>query len=156
MPTIGGTIGGGTAPTMGRVDRTTGDLGLNTITWTDMPGGFTITLPAAAGDIVQAGVSYYTAGGNYLYMDAVTVVSGSSVNNLSLGVAETSTGNGVQTWCGLPGENVVGGVIAYQLTAGDVSGGQVTLQLRYRTETTVYKSVSGLANAPFTIWARRG
>ena len=141
-------LGGDLNALRGDFDRSTysaGNLTLNSTAWANLSGPADLTLAASSGDVIEASISLLW--GNEAvtgYLDVVTVVSGSPVNALSTGAAPAAGDLGVLCWYGTASILIpAGGSIFYTLAAGDISGGNVTLRLRYRTLTAANKTVYG-------------
>jgi len=116
-----------------RAVRTAGDLTLNSTSWADVNNGLDLVIPAQAGDVLL--IAADGRWGNeavFIGLDAVTVVSGSPVSSVSgSGASDYGvTGWGAQGLTGL--YEPFGAAIQYPVVAGDVSGGNVTLRLRYK------------------------
>lgn len=123
-------------------ERTEGDLTLNSTTWSDLPTiGTTwdITFDAAAGDWIETGLSALVNVGEVeTHFDVWTIVGGTPTNRISGG------DQGVAAWwarAAADGIFLPGGSVLYQLKAGDISGGTVTLRLRYKTVQAANRSV---------------
>lgn len=136
--------------------RTAGDLVCNGTAWADLPTiGTTwdITLSAQVGDTLMATVSYTpNAALVYLFLDAVTIVSGAPVTSFATGVAPSASAAGVKAW--MATGNVAtdggrGGSVMYTVQAGDLASGYTTVRLRVRTGTAAAKSLQASANDPF-------
>lgn len=133
-----------------RALRTSGNVTLNSTTWANVDTGLDLTIPAQVGDVL--GVSLSAAWGGEAVnagLDAATLVSGSPVNYISGGAGGASH-FGVQGWIGHDTDPVraVGTLIQYPVVSGDISGGNVTLRLRYRTGTASNKTLVANSNQP--------
>jgi hypothetical protein len=108
--------------------RTSGNLAKNSTTFVDVDNGMDMTIAAAAGDVLEAGLLARWAGSTYAVFDFVTVVAGSPVNSIT---AETTAGTGLANslW-GSSTASTVGGRKRYVVQTGDLSSGTVTLRLR--------------------------
>lgn len=138
-----------------RAVRTSGDLSLNSTTWADADTGLDLVIAAVTGDWVEVGLSAVIGAAVVtLALDAVSVVAGSPVNNWSKDGAEGAAELGVQGWLGFSGafSNATGSVIK-QMAAGDLSGGNVTIRLRFRTTAAVAKAMNANTNQPLIFWA---
>lgn len=113
-----------------------------------------LTLPAATGDKLE--ISLLSRYGNEAinaFIDAATIVSGSPVNWVSGGTG-LSTNFGVAGWVGLSGvTNTPGGSAFYTVQAGDISGGNVTVRLMYRTSGASKTLRAGTASADALFYA---
>jgi hypothetical protein len=143
--------------------RSTGDVTLTgTSTWstlTTIGTGGDLTLAAAAGDQIQAGIFFAVlpVGAASLAFDWVTVVSGTVTNSFSLAAAAPATWSNLNA----TGWHVAGAIAMpfsgsqhYTLGAGDVSGGNVVLRLRYAMSSAVNKEIYAAADRPLVLWAR--
>lgn len=132
----------------GSVKITSGDLTLNNTSWTNT-GITDITVAASTGDVVEASISgrwgnqSVTSG-----LDVATIVSASPVNYL--GTGGSGTAFGPSGWVGNSGVLTdIGASILYTVQAGDISGGNVTFRIRYRTGSAVNKGLFASADTPF-------
>lgn len=147
------------APVFGafaRADRTAGNLTLNSLTWADVDNALDLTLAAVVGDWIEVSLSgFWNNEAVVARMDAVSVVAGSPVNSWADQAAPDNTHFGVGGWFGPSGQQGnIGGSIIKQVVSGDLSGGNVTLRLRYRTSTAANKTLFAAAITPLTFWAR--
>lgn len=131
-----------------RAVRTSGNITLNSTTWANVDTGLDIAVAAQAGDVLMVPLSATFGTENvYAYLDAATIVSGSPVNYVS--GQGGATDDGVSGWWGGANQySAVGTAIQYVVQAGDISGGVVTLRLRYRTETAANKTLYASADNP--------
>lgn len=134
-----GLVGGGAAVFIDYAigKQTGGNKTLNSTNWANVDTGWDLVLDAATGDILEVNVSAFWGNENVNgYLDIATIVSASPVNYLGSGPITASTGNGIP---GLAREGASTNVrpaassIDYVVQSGDISGGTVTLRLRYRT-----------------------
>lgn len=137
--------------------RTTGDITLNSTSFTDLdPSGsasardLDVVLTAEAGEWV---LLYFEGRFNSAAVDgridAATIVSGAVVNNLY--------GNaGSVVWRAPSSEDaMVGGWgKPYQVQAGDLDGGQVRFRFRYATNTATNRTLFAGGNNPLTVAGR--
>lgn len=139
-----------------RFDLTTGSLTLNNTAWANVSTATDLTLAASAGDVVQVDLSALT--GNEaadVYLDAVTLVAAVVTNSFATAGAVAATGQGVMAWRGTGGVyGSPGGSIFYKLVAGDVSGGNVVIRLRYRTGAATNKTLFATSDVRTTFMAR--
>lgn len=145
--------GGSAGVDAAHTKRTAGDLTLNSTTWANVDTGMDITLPAATGDLIEASVSALAgAQAVSIYMDVATIVAGSPVNYFA------SSGGGSDTpapWVGFASATtVISGTVMYTVQAGDISGGNVVLRLRYRESSATNKIISGVAGIPLHFAAK--
>lgn len=138
-----------------RALRTAGDLTLNSTTWADVDTGLDLVIAAVAGDWVEVGLSAATGTGLVAVgFDAVSLVSAAPVNNWSKDAAEGATEFGVQAWIAFSGVgSSQSGTVIKQIAAGDLSGGTVTIRLRYRSSAAVNKVLAASANQPLLFFA---
>lgn len=112
--------------------KTDGDFAVSDTSWADVDSSIDLTVAAAAGDRLLIGLNARWIDGGadeYGFLDAVTMVSGSPVNYVS---GAGSSGEGVPSWAitNSDGKSSIGGSVMYEVQAGDISGGEVTLRLR--------------------------
>jgi hypothetical protein len=111
-----------------RAVRTSGNITLNSTSWANVNTGLDLVVPAQVGDVLlvtpdfMVGNQAVSAG-----LDVATIVSDSPVNTVG-------AGSDYGAWY-LPASVFapVGGPVQYVVQAGDISGGNVTLRLRYKT-----------------------
>ena len=124
--------------------RTAGDYSLNNFSSFAAIDATNLnrTLAAATGDILEITLtSRYGAEAVNAFIDAATIVSSAAVNYVS-GGAGNSGDFGVAGWVGLSGvSNTLGGSVFYTVQAGDISGGNVTVRLMYRTGSAAVKTL---------------
>lgn len=144
FPSSGG--GGGTTATS--ATRTAGSVAMNSTAWADFDTGIDLTIAAVAGDKLIVGLSgQHGSEAITAYLDAATIVSAAPVNYV--GVAGGATDQGVLAWlCPPVGFAGIGGTVLYTVQAGDISGGNVVLRLRYRTSSAANKTLAATATAP--------
>jgi hypothetical protein len=150
-PSGGGGSGSGVVGVVtARARRTSGDLTLNSTAWANLDTGLDLVVPAQAGDVLAITVSCrWGSGAVGGILDAATIVAGSPVNYISGGVAGASSW-GVTGWSATSGhETGSGTMVQYVVQAGDVSGGNVTLRLRYRTSSATNKTLYASSDLPF-------
>lgn len=150
--------GGGGGSVTASVRRATGSgMAVNSTTWTDLNTALDLTLAAATGDWVTAEPmgAWSTTGATFGAMDIVTVVAGSPVTSFATGGAPSNTSFGTYAWGG-PTSTFApfGGALRYQLQSGDISGGNVTLRIRVRTDAAIAKSIHCSSVEPFFFSAR--
>ena len=116
--------------------RPSGDLTLNSTSWANVDTGLDLTIPATAGDEIEVTGSWLVSasGTAEVYFDAVSVVSGSPVNAWGTDGAETGTTEGIQAWRAVANNFLccAAGGATRPVVSGDLSGGNLTLRLRYR------------------------
>lgn len=147
---VGAGSGGGVAAA--HVVKTAGNYTINNVAWTTLDATLDLTVPAVTGDKVEVSLAAYVipnGAAQYAALDAVTVVGGTAVTSFSNNTA-TPASNGVAAWsiAGNRGEGPVGGSVMLTLGAGDVSGGNVTVRLRYKTANAVAHTVRAAAGDP--------
>lgn len=127
------------------VQRTAGNVTTNNTSWTDVTGPMDLTMTAATADRVHVCLS----GGAYgteavtLNLTAMTIVSASPVNDIATGTTPSNTTLGVGAWRAPSGAPMAyGGGMIYALQAGDISGGTVTLRLRYRSASATNRTLT--------------
>ena len=135
--------------------RTSGNITANSTSWANVDTGLDLVLTAASGDYIECGFSAFMANQAVnLGIDVASIVSASPVNYISGGGGASDYG--VQAW--LAGDTghatAVGGSILYLLVSGDISGGTVTLRLRYRTGTASNRTINATTAQPLHWWAK--
>lgn len=140
--------------------RTAGNLTLNSTVWADLPTiGTTwdITLAAAAGDTIECSLTAVcdSAAVN-TFFDVVSIVGGSVTNSFSTGAAPNNSNDGVGAWYMRNGvSQKSAGSFMYALQAGDVSGGNVVLRLRYREDSATNRNLHATALFPLQFTAKK-
>lgn len=155
------TAGGGSG--QGLVDfafatRTAGDVTCSADQiWADVDTGIDLTLTAASGDRLEIGISgcCTDTAAVSLNLTAMSIVSASPVNDLATGAAPSNTTNGVSGWRVQTGAayNCTGAFIC-ALQAGDISGGTVTIRLRYRTSNNTNRVLRADTSIPLHWYAK--
>lgn len=135
---------------------TTGNITANGTNWTNLGGPADITFAASTDDVVQVAVSLLVGGEAVdIYFDVQTIVSSSAVNSVGTGTTVSNTSRGVVGWqCFSTVFGTACGSFFYKLVSGDISGGNVTLRLRYRTASATNKVIYGATDYPMTFMAR--
>lgn len=139
--------------------RNAGSLTLNSTTWVDLPTIGTTwdaSLSAQVGDVIETGVSvFYSNEGVQVALDVVSIVSASPVNAWGNQTTPDNASLGVPSWFGETTVNQhSGGSVMKTLVSGDISGGAVTLRLRYRTIIASAKTLTASAACPFHWWVK--
>ena len=134
--------GGGNVP-ISFTKRTAGSYTLNSATWTNLDTGLDQTIAAATGDVLEVSLSvFWGSEAVNTWVQVATIVSAAPVNFIGSGEPTTTTGDGIVSWAGISGVNMVGGSPAqYTVQAGDISGGNVVCRLRYRQDSAVNKTL---------------
>lgn len=135
--------------------RTAGNLTLNSSTWANVDTGMDLVIAAADGDWIEVGSS--GVWGNqavFTVLDVVSMVAGSPVSSWGVGGAIDATGTGIRGWSdsGTDFEPFSGSVV-HQITSADISGGNVTLRLRYRQGVAGNKTLFATATNILQFWA---
>ena len=147
-------VGGGVVAGLpsARSKRTAGSYTLNSTTWANVDTGLDYVVPAQVGDVLLVQVSGLWGGEAVNgYLDAATIVGGSPVNHV--GGTGGATERGVAGWEGeASAVTPIGGGIQYVVQAGDISGGNVTLRLRYRTSAAANRTLFGTGDIPL-VWS---
>ncbi len=133
--------GGGSGTGQGLVDfeyahRTAGNVTTNSTTWANVDTGTDLVLSASTGDVLHVTLSAGAFGTEAvtLNLTAMSIVAGSPVNDFATATTPSNTTNGVSAWRAASGSPAnFGGGIMYSVQAGDISGGTVTVRLRYRS-----------------------
>jgi hypothetical protein len=140
----------------GRAVRTAGNLTLNSTSWANVDTGLDIALTASVGDFIECGLSAFLAGESVnTGFDVATIVSASPVNYL--GASGGGSDYGAQAWLAPDSGHptaVGGSIIGPALVSGDISGGTVTLRLRYRTGAASNRTLSATSTQPLHWWAK--
>jgi hypothetical protein len=133
-----------------------GSITLNSTSWADVSGPADLSVNASTGDLIEVGVSFLWGSENLeAYLDFASIVAASPVNYISGGTAGASN-RGVVGWQALQGSvnTVIAGSILYVVQAGDISGGTVTLRLRYRTSSGADKTLFATSDIPFHLFVK--
>lgn len=156
-PTSGGGTGQGLTD-YAFTKRTSGDVTLNGTSWGNVDTGMDLTLTAVSGDTVEVAVSaWYGNEAVTASLDVVTMVSASPVNSLATGAAPDNANFGIAGLRIASTSAVVANAsacIMYTLQSGDISGGAVTLRLRYRTSTAANRTLNATAAVPLHFSAK--
>lgn len=152
---VGGGGGGGSV-THKTTTRTAGDITLNQNTWTNVNTGLDLAIAAATGDTLEFHINAMTTTASVdTYLDGVTLVSGSPVNSLAKkGAAPLTNDNAGVQWLIPSGTRLGGGwaPLIYVVQAGDISGGTVTVRLRYLNSSTTSRTLyAGSGSFPLTV-----
>jgi hypothetical protein len=144
--------------TFAKATRGGTNITVNSVTYIALDAALDLTLTGClTGEWIEVNLSMQVNNEAVaLVCDAQTIVSGSPVN----GIGQQNSGtplptSGIQAWLG-PASAIagIGGSVLYQLQAGDIVAGAVTLRVMVRTISAVNKTVlSGAAN-PIIFWAR--
>lgn len=142
------------------VNRTSGDLTLNSGSWANVDTGTDLVLDAQSGDVIEVGGSWLVAGSTTTatFFDVASIVSAAPVNSWGIDGAVTTTMEGVQAWrcdsnsIGL--NTAVGGSMMRTLVSGDIASGTVTLRLRYKQPTATNVTLYNSANRVLHFWAK--
>lgn len=140
--------------------RTAGNLTLNTTTWANLPTigtSWDITLAAAAGDTIECSLSaVLDSAATNIFFDVVSIVSAAVTNSFSTGATPSDSNAGVSAWY-VPASisTKSGGSFMYTLQAGDVSGGNVVMRLRYRGDSATNRNLHATALFPLQFSAKK-
>lgn len=119
-----------------------------------MDNSLDIVIAAVEGDWVEVGMAgiWGNAAVNG-YLDAVSVVAGSPVTSWGTDAAPDNT-HAPSQWVGVASRfDPISGSLIRRLDAGDVSGGNLTLRVRYRTLSATNKVLFAVTATPFVFWA---
>jgi hypothetical protein len=136
--------------------RASTDLTLNSLNWANVDTAMDLVLAADAGDWVEVAASGLWGSENVTgYLDVVTMVGSTVTNSFAENGAVSASSGGITAWR-IDGTAVrsFGGSYFYKLVAGDISSGNVTLRLRYRTGTATNKTLFSTTLARF-VWFGR-
>jgi hypothetical protein len=115
-------------------------------------GGFDLTLPAAAGDVIELGVLASASGGGFS-LDFATMVGGSAVNWVGQsagGLWSVNNGLFVFQSSTIP---MLAGSVLYTVVPGDLSGGNVTFRIFYGSGSTARTLWRSSSNGLFAVSA---
>lgn len=115
-------------------NRTSGNLALSATSWTAIDTGLDLTVPAFAGDMIEAQFTgFLNNEGAEFYGDYATLVAGSLVTSFAIGAAVVAGSGGAASMRGVGTLYVaVGAAMVIRAGAGDISGGLVTVRFIYR------------------------
>lgn len=139
--------------------RTAGSLTLDQTAITDV-GVSDIALNAVAGDTIEYGIMGVvgSAATAKVGFDVYTIVAATPVNPFGAGLsASLASTQGVPGWFvtdTLNAEINVRGSAMYTVVSGDISGGTVTLRLRYAKANATARTFFATANVPLQVWAK--
>lgn len=158
VTTVEGGGAGSGAVLSAHVIKTAGNYTINNTSWTTLDATLDLTLAAAVGDIIEVGLSAYVlpnSATQYAALDAVTLVSGAAVTSFSNATGSPAS-NGIPAWNipGPAGEKGIGGSVMLTLISGDLSGGNVTVRLRYKTANAVNHTVRASTSDPLQFWIK--
>lgn len=148
-------LGSGNVSGLGttRARRTSGNLTFASTAWVNVDTGLDLVVAAQVGDVLSVSLALlWQTQALEGILDAATIVGGSPVNYIS-GGGGTATSYGVPGWYGEVSRNTpVGASVQYVVQAADISGGNVTLRLRYRGSTASTKGFYATADIP-VVWS---
>lgn len=151
LPGVGGGGGGSIATDLAR--RVSGSITLNSTSEADVDTGIDLVVAAAIGDtIVVMPNGLHGNEAVIVNLDVATIVAGSPVNYFGIGLGGSD--QGLLGWSKQnPGVyQPIVGAVAYVVQGGDISGGNVTLRLRYKTSAAVNSTLFAAATLGFQ-WA---
>lgn len=131
--------------------RTAGDLTLNSTPWAAVPTVATLTLAAEVGDTLEVLVA-----GTY-GTEAVDAFLDVHTGSNYFATAGGASGEGIPLLGGVSGAATkINGTWHYDVQAGDLASGYVTLALRYRTASASNRTLRANTNQPllFRAWNR--
>ena len=137
--------------------RTSGSVTMNSTNWANVDTALDLTLGAQVGDVIEVILSAFSGNEAVAFgLDAVTVVSGSPVTSFATNSAVVpATHEGIQAWGGVfSAYNNHGGSAFLTLASGDISGGNVVIRLRYRTQLATNKTLFALTTLPLVFAAK--
>lgn len=147
--------GGGGSTSLHPVEarKTDGSTLVNNGSWTVYDTALDLVVPAAAGDLIEYGISsIWDANAPEGYIDVATMVSGSPYSYFATGSPTAST-RGVSAWFGASSAaTALTGSAVLTLVSGDIVSGNVTLRLF--TKTTGAKTLYSETNLPMQVWAK--
>jgi hypothetical protein len=146
-------IGSGGSPGLysARAKRTSGSITLNSTSWANVDTGLDLTVKAVVGDVLQVNITGLAGSASpAIGFDAVTLVSGSPVTSVS---GSDASDYGFIFVPAL-GDTPISGTIQYVVQSGDISGGNVTLRLRYKTSSATNRTLyAGTGGNPQFNWS---
>lgn len=149
--------GSGTTVAIATASRASTDIVLNSTAWADVDTALDLVLAAVAGDLIEVGASWITGfEATQAYYDVASIVSAAPVNYWS-GGGGTASSQGIQAWRADSGGSFyypAGGSVIRAAAAGDISAGNITLRLRYRTQTATNKTLLANADNRLHWWAK--
>ncbi len=130
---------------------TGGDITLNNTTLTAVTGPTDLVVAAASGDCLMVGMSArpVTTTAQSIAFDFATIVSAAPVNYVFAG-SGTPINIPVAWYIGPSEVSSVNGGFPYIVQAGDISGGNVTLRLYFRSSGS--RVIEADAAAPLVTW----
>lgn len=141
-----------------RAQRTSGNITLNQTAATDVDAGLDLILAAQVGDLIEYGISGRTdATASDVGFDVYTWVAGAPVSSFGPGLTTgLAAAAGVPHWYAPASafRSIEGPMLGPPLIAGDLSGGLVTLRLRYAKSAATAKTLNADAATPLTVWAK--
>lgn len=144
----------GSSVTVVAASRSSGNVTINGTSWANVDTGLDLTIAAAATDWLAVSVSGRLAAGSattHTFFDIATIVSGSPVNYFGVGGGASDEGlNGLRIADTL--DLPLAGTYLYQVQAGDISGGNVTLRLRTRQGVAGNRAFVAGSTNPFKWW----
>lgn len=148
----------GSSVVVAKARRTAGNLTLNSTTWADVDTGIDLTIAAVAGDELEIGLSMGvrpSGAGISLALDVATIVSAAPVNYFATagGATEVGAGAWYREAPTVNDASVPGGPRSYTVQAGDISGGNVVLRLRYKVNSGSWTGYA-TANLPLDFWVK--
>lgn len=133
-----------------KITKTAANYTCNNTSWADLDNTMDRTLPAATNDIIEANVSgLWSSEAVSVGLDVVCVTGGAHFG------AGGASDYGVMSWFGNPSVYTsIGGPVFRELAAGDISGGNVALRLRYRTSAGSNKTMIASTAQPLVFTVR--
>lgn len=150
LPGVGGGSGGIVAYDINIY--TGGDITLNNTTLSAVSGPTDLVVAASSGDLVFLDVRARptTTTAASIAFDFATIVSASPVNYV-FPASGTPVNIPTAWYIGSAETSACGGAYPYIVQAGDISGGNVTFRLYFRTSSS--RVVEADASAPLVTWA---
>lgn len=149
VPGVGGGGGGGGIVGHDINVYTGGDITLNNTTLGPVTGPTDLVVAATAGDLLMVGISTrpVSAVSASIAFDFATMVSGSPVNYV-FAASGTPINIPVPWFIGSNDMGAANGLFPYVVQAGDISGGNVTLKLYFRSSSS--RVIEASSDAPLT------
>lgn len=141
-----------------KVVKVSGNTTLNSTSWANIDTGLDVTLAAQVGDDLEVAMfGLMDSQAVEVFLDAVTLVSGSPVNSFGMQAAAptSTTGGGAAGWnCPASVRVPVSGALVLTMQSGDLSSGFVTVRFRYRSASATNRTLySATADWPLQVFA---
>lgn len=143
-----------TGTTVIGASRSSGNITINGTSWANVDTGTDLVIAAVSTDWLAVSINGRLAAGaanTHTFFDIATIVSAAPVNYFGTAGGVSDEGlNGLRVMDTL--DIPLTGTFLYQVQAGDVSGGNVTLRLRTRQGTAGNRAFVAGSTNPFKWW----